>query len=54
MKCQMGYMESIKMLEKKWMLNQQKNGKNGFTDGSCSEEVLHLLNSVLFYVQEMY
>ncbi|XP_052171365.1 kinesin-like protein KIN-UB isoform X2 [Diospyros lotus] len=38
MKCQMDYMESIKMLEKKWMLNQQKNGKNGFTDGSCSEE----------------
>ncbi|KAH7864759.1 hypothetical protein Vadar_033468 [Vaccinium darrowii] len=37
-KCQMDYMESIKKLEEKWVLNQQKHGKNGFTNGSYSGE----------------
>ncbi|XAR54122.1 Plus-end-directed kinesin ATPase [Bertholletia excelsa] len=38
MKCQMDYMESIKTLEEKWLLNQQKNGKNGVTHSLCSGE----------------
>lgn len=37
MKCQMEYMESIKMLEEK-MLTQQKHGKNGLTDGTYHGE----------------
>ncbi|XP_058223983.1 kinesin-like protein KIN-UB [Rhododendron vialii] len=37
--CQMDYMESIKKLEEKWVLNQEKHGKNGFTNGSYSGEV---------------
>ncbi|KAG5538534.1 hypothetical protein RHGRI_019197 [Rhododendron griersonianum] len=36
--CQMDYMESIKKLEEKWVLNQEKHGKNGFTNGSYSGE----------------
>ncbi|CAL5397976.1 unnamed protein product [Camellia sinensis] len=38
MKCQMDYMESIKMLEEKWELNHIKHGKNGFIDGTHSGE----------------
>ncbi|KAI8020690.1 Kinesin-like protein KIN-UB [Camellia lanceoleosa] len=38
MKCQMDYMESIKMLEEKWELNHIKHGKNGFIDGTYSGE----------------
>ncbi|CAI9101579.1 OLC1v1038944C2 [Oldenlandia corymbosa var. corymbosa] len=34
MKCQMDYMESIKKLEEKWMLNQQKHPKNGLVGGT--------------------
>lgn len=40
MKCQMDYMESIKKLEEKWMLNQQKHANNGFIGGSHAAEVL--------------
>ncbi|KAK2994299.1 hypothetical protein RJ640_024022 [Escallonia rubra] len=38
MKCQMDYMESIKMLEEKWVTKQQKQGSNGFINGSHSGE----------------
>ncbi|KAL3536931.1 hypothetical protein ACH5RR_000297 [Cinchona calisaya] len=38
MKCQMDYMESIKKLEEKWMLNQQKHVNNGFLGGSHATE----------------
>ncbi|WOG88525.1 hypothetical protein DCAR_0207760 [Daucus carota subsp. sativus] len=37
-KCQMDYMESIKKLEEKWMSNHQKNGNNGFANGTTSRE----------------
>ncbi|KAF7137717.1 hypothetical protein RHSIM_Rhsim07G0026100 [Rhododendron simsii] len=47
--CQMDYMESIKKLEEKWVLNQEKHGKNGFTNGSYSGEVARLEPSVIRY-----
>ncbi|KAL6960164.1 hypothetical protein U1Q18_047303 [Sarracenia purpurea var. burkii] len=40
MNCQMDYMESIKKLEEKWVLNQQKHGKNGFINGTYNGEVV--------------
>lgn len=40
MKCQMDYMESIKQLEEKWMLNQQKHTSNGFVGTSHAAEVI--------------
>ncbi|XP_057500359.1 kinesin-like protein KIN-UB [Actinidia eriantha] len=36
--CQMDYMESIKKLEEKWVLNQQKHGENGVINGTYSKE----------------
>lgn len=45
----MDYMESIKKLEEKWVLNQEKHGKNGFTNGSYSGEVARLEPSVTRY-----
>ncbi|KAK6804426.1 hypothetical protein RDI58_002210 [Solanum bulbocastanum] len=43
MKCQMEYMDSIKKLEEKWSLNQQKPTNNARTDGtSITEEVSEL------------
>lgn len=38
MKCQMDYMESIKKLEEKWMLNHQKHANNGFIGNSYTKE----------------
>ncbi|XP_028063551.1 kinesin-like protein KIN-UB isoform X1 [Camellia sinensis] len=38
MNCQMDYMESIKKLEEKWVLNQQKHGNNGFINGTYNGE----------------
>ncbi|XP_027162952.1 kinesin-like protein KIN-UB isoform X1 [Coffea eugenioides] len=38
MKCQMDYMESIKQLEEKWMLNQTKHASNGFIGTSHAAE----------------
>ncbi|KAK3036346.1 hypothetical protein RJ639_031753 [Escallonia herrerae] len=46
MKCQMDYMESIKMLEEKWVTKQQKQGSNGFINGSHAGEVLKLQNYI--------
>ncbi|KAK3036121.1 hypothetical protein RJ639_031702 [Escallonia herrerae] len=46
MKCQMDYMESIKMLEEKWVTKQQKHGSNGFINGSHAGEVLKLQNYI--------
>ncbi|GMP43014.1 hypothetical protein CsSME_00012549 [Camellia sinensis var. sinensis] len=40
MNCQMDYMESIKKLEEKWVLNQQKHGNNGFINGTYNGEGL--------------
>ncbi|KAL9228977.1 hypothetical protein vseg_004499 [Gypsophila vaccaria] len=37
-KCQMDYLESIKKLEEKWIVNQQKQHRNGFSNGSCETE----------------
>ncbi|KAM3322921.1 kinesin-like protein KIN-UB [Capsicum chacoense] len=43
MKCQVEYMDSIKKLEEKWSLNQQKPTNNARTDGSSiTEEVSEL------------
>ncbi|KAK4371987.1 hypothetical protein RND71_007371 [Anisodus tanguticus] len=43
MKCQVEYMDSIKKLEEKWSLNQQKPTNNVRTDGTCiTEEVSEL------------
>ncbi|KAM4104967.1 hypothetical protein ACJW30_06G198200 [Castanea mollissima] len=36
LKCQMDYMESVKQLEEKLVLNQQKHDCDGFTDGLCN------------------
>lgn len=42
-KCQVEYMDSIKKLEEKWSLNQQKPTNNARTDGTCiTEEVSEL------------
>ncbi|GAB2244345.1 hypothetical protein Droror1_Dr00024473 [Drosera rotundifolia] len=38
-KCQMEYLDSIKKLEEKWMVNQQDHHSNGFTSGPCNREV---------------
>ncbi|KAI5647344.1 hypothetical protein M9H77_33349 [Catharanthus roseus] len=38
MKCQMDYMESIKTLEEKWMLNQQNHTNNGFAGNTYPKE----------------
>uniref|UniRef100_A0A803LI23 Kinesin-like protein n=1 Tax=Chenopodium quinoa TaxID=63459 RepID=A0A803LI23_CHEQI len=37
-KCQMDYLESIKKLEEKWIMNQQNQQKNGFSNGPCDRE----------------
>lgn len=42
-KCQMEYMESIKKLEEKWSLNQQKHTNNVRTDGTYITEVIWFL-----------
>ncbi|XP_051144007.1 kinesin-like protein KIN-UB isoform X2 [Andrographis paniculata] len=43
MKCQMDYMESIKKLEEKWAVNQQKNALNGeIQRGSSNQDVSEL------------
>ncbi|KAL0464669.1 UNVERIFIED_CONTAM: Kinesin-like protein KIN-UB [Sesamum latifolium] len=43
MKCQMDYMESIKKLEEKWTVNQQKHAINGEVHtGDVNEEVAEL------------
>ncbi|KAL0425874.1 UNVERIFIED_CONTAM: Kinesin-like protein KIN-UB [Sesamum radiatum] len=43
MKCQMDYMESIKKLEEKWTVNQQKHAMNGEVHiGAVNEEVAEL------------
>ena len=36
----MDYMESVKQLEEKLVLNQQKHDCDGFTDGLCNGQVL--------------
>lgn len=41
-------MESVKQLEEKLVLNQQKHERDGFTDGLCNGQVL--LSAFLFYV----
>ncbi|XP_057499899.1 kinesin-like protein KIN-UB isoform X1 [Actinidia eriantha] len=38
MSCQMDYMESIKKLEEKWVLNQQNHGENGVINGTYIRE----------------
>ncbi|GMI66913.1 Arabidopsis thaliana KINESIN Ungrouped clade, gene B, armadillo repeat kinesin 2 [Hibiscus trionum] len=38
LKCQMEYMESVKMLEEKMIENQQKHGCDGFTKDKCNGE----------------
>ena len=38
-KCQMDYLESIKQLEEKWIVNQQNQHKNRFSNGTCDTEV---------------
>lgn len=48
-KCQMDYMDSIKQLEEKWMLNQQKHTNNGFagsTHAAEDDEVAELRKSL--------
>ncbi|CAN4125806.1 unnamed protein product [Withania somnifera] len=47
MKCQMEYMESIKKLEEKWSLNQQKPTNNARTDGTCIREEVSELKMLL-------
>lgn len=38
-KCQMDYLESIKKLEEKWIMNQQKqHSNNGSAEGRCNSE----------------
>lgn len=37
-KCQMDYLESIKKLEEKWIMNQQQQHKNGFDSGFHDRE----------------
>ncbi|GAB2271571.1 hypothetical protein Dimus_006403 [Dionaea muscipula] len=44
-KCQMEYLDSIKKLEEKWMINQQKHHNNGFAGGSCSLETKNRYDS---------
>ncbi|XP_044503476.1 kinesin-like protein KIN-UB isoform X2 [Mangifera indica] len=39
LKCQMEYMESVKKLEEKMVLNQQKQESNGFISDRCNGEV---------------
>lgn len=48
MKCQMDYMESIKKLEEKWMLNHQKHTTNGCIGSSYTKEVSISLNNIYF------
>lgn len=37
----MDYLESIKKLEEKWIMNQQKqHSNNGSAEGRCNSEVL--------------
>ncbi|XP_057531871.1 kinesin-like protein KIN-UB [Amaranthus tricolor] len=38
-KCQMDYLESIKQLEEKWIVNQQNQHKNRFSNGTCDTEL---------------
>ncbi|KNA15321.1 hypothetical protein SOVF_099310 [Spinacia oleracea] len=45
-KCQMEYLESIKKLEEKWILNQQNQHKNGFSNGPCDKEDVPLSEEV--------
>lgn len=52
MKCQMEYMESIKMLEEK-MLTPQKHGKNGFTNGTYNGERHDSESDELLKVQKL-
>ncbi|XP_073308544.1 kinesin-like protein KIN-UB [Primulina huaijiensis] len=47
MKCQMHYMESIKMLEEKWAVNQQKQSINGENHTGASNEEVAELKSLL-------
>ncbi|XP_074273162.1 kinesin-like protein KIN-UB [Silene latifolia] len=53
-KCQMDYLESIKKLEEKWIVNQQKQQRNGFSNGSCeTEEPSVKLSEEVAEVKEM-
>lgn len=45
----MDYMESIKKLEEKWVSNYQKNGSNGFSNGTNDREVKTFLHALLFF-----
>ncbi|XP_073119303.1 kinesin-like protein KIN-UB [Henckelia pumila] len=47
MKCQMHYMESIKMLEEKWAVNQQKQIINGEIHADASNKEVAELKSLL-------
>ncbi|XP_060218809.1 kinesin-like protein KIN-UB [Lycium barbarum] len=47
MKCQVEYMESIKKLEEKWSLNQQKPTNNVRTGGACITEEASELKMLL-------
>ncbi|CAO2834936.1 unnamed protein product [Amaranthus hypochondriacus] len=38
-KCQMDYLESIKQLEEKWIVNQQNQPKNHLSNGTCDTEL---------------
>ena len=46
----MDYMESVKQLEEKLVLNQQKHDRDGFTDGACNGQVSLLEPFMLFVV----
>ncbi|GMH31287.1 hypothetical protein Nepgr_033130 [Nepenthes gracilis] len=37
-RCQMDYLDSIKKLEEKWMMNQQQQHANGFPGGPCGRK----------------
>ncbi|KAK9758045.1 hypothetical protein RND81_01G202800 [Saponaria officinalis] len=51
-KCQMDYLESIKKLEEKWIANQQKQHRNGFSNGSCETEEPNVKLSEVAEVKE--
>lgn len=50
LKCQMDYMESVKQLEEKLVLNQQKHDHDGFTDVKCILQVLPSKNHFCCYI----
>nr|KJB29496.1 hypothetical protein B456_005G103100 [Gossypium raimondii] len=51
LKYQMEYMESVKKLEEKMIVNQRKHQHDGFMKDKCNGEVLCIKNHILFHVK---